>query len=493
MSATAQSLAGATPASSAAAGWARAACALVFGLVFTWAGALFIVQGGLLGVAALAIGAVCLLLAAPSLFAAALVSAIVFQNLALATFASAVRSATEFQAGQALNFVLLTIGGGLSAGLLFLHRTDLEPAIRRILALGAAFAALAAVFAGLGVMRADLPSALAYLRLFWTPVLALFAGLHLGSKVSEGARSRFLLLLCGLLVLLSIVEIAWPREFYAGLNYGPFYIWKRPELAAQIDPEYLQTANVGSWLNLTGQFGLDLQARRLLGPTIHPISFAYVLAVLALALAQTRRWAPLLVLAPLIFFIGSKGAIVLSAYPLVIMLVALTLGAQRAIRAAPLGLLAYASLVFVYGLRSGDLHVLGLRKGLEALVTFPVGHGLGVGGNLSTGAWGVENAYSYFQTHGVPYALESAVGVLCYQMGLFAGVLLVLVALAARRLARTAEENRQAVIPFAALLAVMVNGLYQEEAFAPVAAGLVFLMAGFSLATAIEEAPPPPR
>ncbi len=243
---------------------------------------------------------------------------------------------------------------------------------------------------------------------------------------------------------------------------------------------------------------LDLTVLRLYGPNNHPISYGYLLAFLILVLAASRQWILALALVPLLIFASAKGAVVV----ILMTAVAFTLWRLFGGRIAALGLgglfAVYCAFTFITGLRGGDYHVLGLMGGLHGFAANPIGHGIGVGGNLegtlSASEWNQAQA-----TGRTDRAVESAVGVLLYQMGLASLVLFAFFFRIGRRLWRlyglTGIPHH--LVAAVGTLAILVNGIFQEEAlFAPLAMGLMLGFAGVALGSAAREglaAPVPER
>ena len=110
----------------------------------------------------------------------------------------------------------------------------------------------------------------------------------------------------------------------------------------------------------------------------------------------------------------------------------------------------------------------------------PFGRGLGIGGNLSDSYFSID--WSAAQAAGtIDGAVESAIGVLLYQMGIAAFVPLAFyfaVALKAWRLYASSGYLTQGLAGFGVMV-VLLNGLFQEEAlFAPLALGLMLSLTG---------------
>jgi hypothetical protein len=149
-------------------------------------------------------------------------------------------------------------------------------------------------------------------------------------------------------------------------------------------------------------------------------------------------------------------------------------------------LAAYVAAGILTGIRTQDYHVMGFIGGLRGFVSNPLGRGIGVGGNLSIDMSTVDWSKSQHLGH-TDIALESSVGVLLYQMGVFGAVIFAALAWIAVRLWKQYLHSRERLYAAAAfaLLAVTANGVFQEEAmFAPLALGIVLAFAGLLLGRA---------
>ena len=222
---------------------------------------------------------------------------------------------------------------------------------------------------------------------------------------------------------------------------------------------------------------------RIQGPNFHPISFGYVLSALAALAAVQGYWGLVLVALPLMVVVGAKGAIVLLIASALFVAVA-RLGPPRGTIPVFLALMVlYAVMVFRSGLAIGDFHVLGLLGGLNGFLGNPLGHTLGQGGNLSV-AFAEIDFQKYQQAGLSDLAVESAVGVLLFQMGVFGFALIAVYAWIAALCWRLFRDLHLPSLALATALIVVTlfNGLFQEEAlFAPLALGLVMLIVGLTL------------
>lgn len=418
------------------------------------------------------------------LFLAVLLVSILFQNLLLSFHADLVGDPTSFQILLGSNFLFAALGGALAA--VRLTKAALTPAARRTLWLALLFLLATALYAGYGAVESSAVSASIYFRFNVFGPLLLLCGLYLGLRVGRGFFLHLLTFAGVALVLLGLLELFFPLETYSFFRAGDYLALKFPDKFELHDAAGLIEATTRRWLNLSGAVGPAFETLRLQGPALHPISYAYFLAFTALALAFFGQRLLPLMLAALLLFVGGKGALVYLALPFAAYGVYVMTGNVRLFLAALFVLLlAYIGGIMAYGLMTRDLHVLGLIAGVEGLLLHPFGHGVGVGGNMSDLAR-AERDSALFRQEGAPFALESAAGVLVYQMGIGAALLFGLVALLGRQLAALAKAEPRALLLLAGLLTLFANSLFQEEAFSPAGWGLLMLFIGFILTSASE-------
>lgn len=445
------------------------------GLSVAFSSVLLTVHGGPLGLIAVAVGMSALAAIRPVAMLASLIFAIIFQNVFLSLLVDAVSTASEFRAGQAVNFILMASAAIAILVLNIAHKRSAYSIKVTLLSMTALFAI--AVGSVNGLVRTDFSSVASYIRLMSIPVFAIVIGEYCGAFVSKREFRAIATVVGVMLCIWAIFESLWPQSVYGAFRLPEFFAWKTPSLAPVYDAEYLKWAGTRSWLNLSGDFGLGLSALRMYGPTIHPISYAYCAAsVAAILLAFGSRILPLF-LGLVVLAVGSKGALFLSLLP-----AALLVGSFSVSRLArPRMLFAvcgvYAALVLAYGMYTRDVHILGLIKGFSDFANAPFGHGIGVGGNLSAQNQLVRN-YVTYQQQGVPFALESAVGVAVYQLGVLLIPMSMLLILVGRRLTGL-WDRLECRLGLAAFIAVLINSLFQEEGFAPAAAGIVLTLASF--------------
>jgi hypothetical protein len=266
------------------------------------------------------------------------------------------------------------------------------------------------------------------------------------------------------------------QEYEAG-------VWLRElQETGRVMRGYLDALQI-DFLNTPLLLDLGLRLYRLVGPNFHAISFAYALAVLGITLCATGRSWCLLLVFPLVVVIGSKGALVLLIFVSGSLLL---LAWSRHFRRLWLfvGLLCvYAAAGIAAGIATSDYHVIGFIGGLRGFLSNPIGHGIGAGGNLSLTVAAIDWSRSQSLGH-TDVAVESAIGVLLYQMGVAAILIVGAMVWIAARLWHVYGSTGDRVYAAAALgiLVITVNGIFQEEAlFAPLALGIMGALAGLLL------------
>jgi hypothetical protein len=424
-----------------------------------------------------------------------LVFCYMFQNLFVALVSPQIISVEQFNAIRAYNFVLTVAAWAALAGAYWLTRERFDPRARVLMTVTTlALMAVGLYFAiGLTVNPA---SAMVYLRNIAAPLL-LFQIFLLVAQQHRVAVTAPLVLLASAALLFGYLELVGQDRLFRLINGDAYLRWRmKNEIDAGIWLKQMREtglvyrsyvdAMMVDFLNTPWSAELGLRFYRLVGPNFHSISYAYVLAIFSVMLAAMGwRWFALLAF-PALLVIGSKGALVF----------VLLLGGALALvrRARGFGpvwafsavLAAYAAAGIVIGIETQDYHVIGFIGGLNGFLHNPLGHGIGAGGNLSLDMTAIDWNRSQ-KVGSTDVAVESAVGVLLYQMGMFGLVLFGVIGWIAARLWRRYLETRERLFAAAALglLAITVNGIFQEEAlFSPLALGLLLALCGLLLGRA---------
>ena len=432
----------------------------------------------------------------------ALIFAWLFQNLFVALVSPQFTSIDQLNAIRAYNFVMTaTVWLVLTVGY-WLERNRLDRRMRLMIDVTTGVMVLVGVYFLLGV-GANPASAVTYLRNIAAPFL-LFQIFALVACRYPVPFIKPLTIIAAIATAYGLFEIVAQKEVLRLFN-GDVYInwrvrqeyeggaWLRElQATGRVMRSYLDTLEI-DFLN-TALLDLDIKLYRLVGPNFHSISFAYALAFFAIVLAAVKRWWwPLLVL-PALLVIGSKGALVTLFLVLTFLALASRLRMFGNIVWYLMTLAAYACAGIAVGMRAGDYHVIGFIGGLRGFLANPLGRGIGAGGNLSLTVSTFDWSRSQQLGH-TDVALESAIGVLLYQMGvagfIVLGVLLWIVLMLWRQFRLTGERLYAAAA--LGVAAITVNGIFQEEAmFAPLALGFMCAFAGMMLGTAYRRTAPAP-
>jgi hypothetical protein len=233
--------------------------------------------------------------------------------------------------------------------------------------------------------------------------------------------------------------------------------------------------------------GLNMQVQRLNGPNFNPISLGYLLSILIAFAAVHNHKTIVFAAMPLLIATSAKGPLILTLGAVGFFLLARKSRSDFPLKALAAGIIVYVIFVFQSGYRSGDYHVLGLLGGLNGFLKLPIGHSLGDGGNLSIPDFSKLD-WSAFQSAGAAeFAVESSIGVLLYQMGVCAALVLAFYLWIARTGWRLYKVTKAPALAFAtgALSICLANGVFQEEAyFAPLSLPVVMGLVALSLGAA---------
>ncbi len=448
-----------------------------------------------LGVCFIATAAWCL--ARPADSAAILIAAFVFQNLLVASISPMVADDSLFNTMRGTNFVMLMAALAVFAAAVATGRMSSLPLVRPwVLAIAGVILVIAGYFA-LGAARTDPMNAVVYLRNTLTPVACFVVALG-SAALYRVELAKALASTAVVAAVYGYCELFFALDFLSLFN-GDQYM--RLEMAKQIEAGYWEKLLEETGFVLRGLddifrtsfFNLHLfddvlpSVWRIGGPNFHPISFAYLLSIASTVMVFRGRPGLLLFTAPLLLVIGSKGAMVLLAIALLAAFVHRVLGPKPALFTTVAASIVWVAAAILFGMRSGDYHVLGFFAGLKEFLGGPLGQGLGIGGNVSSDAVRVD--WTAAQHQGIANVpVESAVGVMLYQMGVgafaFFGLLAGLAVAMGRLFMKTRDHRFLA--GFVLIVVISANAVLQEEAwYSPLALGLALLVAGVSLGSAI--------
>lgn len=429
----------------------------------------------------------------PRFVPAVVIFATMFQNTFVSMLSPWIPDPDAFNFIRGYTF-LITVVCWLVLVAAFLKRpADHGPVARRIVGRGIVLLMIVGAFAAFGLVKNG-SGAVIYTRNIVTPILLLHLMLlTAGRERLDVGRMIFVYALilfgCGWLEMAARPVWLWVTngEAYWELNSAGLRSVGYWEQVLKQTGFVFRDMSDFFRINLFNTHYLEgIEVMRLHGPNIHAISFGYALAFMALFLLASGRPFLAALSIPLLVLASTKGAMVLVALVVFAWAATRLLGARTALAVMVAVLVVYAVAMFLNGLATGDYHIIGLVGGMKGFASNPIGHGLGSGGNL-TGSVSLEE-WSKAQNAGTfEGAVESAVGVLLYQMGA-AGLLVVayylwVAHLAWRHYARSGLLH-QGLASFGTMV-VVVNGLFQEEAlFSPLALGLMLGFAGLVIGSA---------
>ena len=418
-----------------------------------------------------------------------------FQNFIVSLLANQL-TAGEFDLIRGYNFLTLASVWLVTAGLFMARWNERNRLLDPYLKYSIALLFVIGVYFIYGYVRTEM-TAVIYLRNIVTPLLFFQICLlfFAQNQIRVGAA------LSGLAVLAIIAGFTefLARDFWLEFTNGQAY-WDLSGGANWMSLAYDKAARE-SGLVTTGLIDtfriaafnsplladFEIEVLRLFGPNMHAISFAYALSFFCIFCLYRARFGLAALLFVLMVLCNAKGPLIMFVLVGGGWIVFRLLGAQLAFLAICGALAAYAALGVVVGLDIEDYHVLGLMAGLSDFPFNPVGWGIGSGGNLSPDFETID--WSAAQGAGrTPFAVESSIAVLLHQMGVFAFAIIAFYAWVAWRvmkLARITDNNLHAAAALG-LTCMVVNGLFQEEAyFAPLALALFLGLAGMILGAAV--------
>lgn len=432
----------------------------------------------------------------PRAAAISVLVALLFQNLFVSLVSDGLSSPDEFKVIRGYNFVVLVAIWSVFIAGYFTRLRGLHAPIDKLMNLTLLMLCIVSFYFLLGFVQNPKPAAI-YLRNIVSPLMV-FQVMLLVSWRFEFHISAATFLLALALILFGYIELIYRDEWlrFTGSDaYWDLEIQKE-RLSLAWDKAAKETGHVTTGVldtfkvdlfNTPLLHELRLKIVRLMGPNMHAISYSY--AVTFLIICCLFRGAPICaaLLFPLLVFANAKGALILLILVCFAWVAFKLLGSRLSFLAVSLGLGVYALLGIYVGLSIGDFHVLGFMGGLHNFLQFPLGHGIGVGGNLATDFTKLD--WPAYQAMGrTPVAIESAVGVMLYQIGPGAFVLLGLYAWISWQTIRVASFTGKSLHIAAGftLLTVLVNGIFQEEAlFSPLALALLISLNGVILGQAI--------
>ncbi|WP_192259533.1 hypothetical protein [Mesorhizobium caraganae] len=424
-----------------------------------------------------------------------IICAFLYQNLVVTWYTPYIPDNDTFDSLRGTNFVILMSAFGIFLAASFQHRVRALIELRFWLLLSLVLCGTITFYLALGVVHGQPKDAVVYFRNTITPLACFHIAVLAASLYPVDLRKSMLWLGAGAVVY-GYLELIFTMNFLS-LFHGDLYIER--SISRQIETGVWEKAlqetgfvfrgleDVMTTTFFNTPFFNDIlpSVFRVGGPNFHPISYAYALSIISAWLLFKGRWVLPIAALPLLLVIGSKGATFLLLIALATRLIYSPSRAGFTLTAVIVLALAWTTAAIGYGATHGDYHVLGLTAGLRDFLANPLGQGLGFGGNLSSTSLNL--SWANAQAEGVASVpVESAVGVMLYQMGIgsfvFFGFLAALAMAARRQLIETHDPDF--LFGFVVIVTISANAVLQEEAFySPLALGFCLLLVGVSLGT----------
>ena len=450
-----------------------------------------------LAICALTLVACAIVAAVPGYAPPIAIFVLLFQNIFVSILSPSIASPSELEFVKGYNFLNCAVMWLATFALYVLRRRDRSSQVNRLMIGSTLVLGVVTLYFFAGFLQNGLAASIYFRNI----VLALFLfQLALLTAATFEVRVTPVLVAIGVLfVLCGYIELVF-RDFWLEITNGYAY-WRFDEIKA---------TDSGVWereMRSTGQVFVDLKDRfsfsflntpllegfglsdmlRVFGPNISAISYAYGVAFFVLFLFSVGRSLLAIAALPLVVFCGVKGALILVVFVATAWISTRLIGAVVTLLLGLPALIAYVIVGLHIGLQIGDYHAIGFMGGWNGFLQAPLGRGLGAGGNLSADFASIDWRAAQ-QAGSVDGAVESAVGVLLYQMGLAALLPLGFYFAIAMRTWRLYAASGLLTQGFAAfgILVVLVNGFFQEEAlFGPPALGLLACLAGLAIGNAI--------
>jgi hypothetical protein len=415
------------------------------------------------------------------------------QNTVVAWYSPMIPDNVTFDAMRGANFVILMTAFAAFLAASFQARARAIGALRPWLIGGILLCVVVTFYLGLGAVHGEPKDAIVYFRNIITPVACFYVAI-VSASLYRVDLQKLIPWLAGFAIVYGYCELTFAMDFLS-LFHGDQYIerdiwrqiqtgvWERALQETGFVLRNLQDVMMTDVFNLPALSGIFPKVFRIGGPTFHSISFAYALSIVSVWLLFNKRWLLPLAALPLLLVIGSKGAMVMLLLALFVRVMSPLIGVRLALLLMTLASAAWIIGSIFFGMRSGDYHVLGLFAGIRDFLHNPLGIGLGFGGNLSSTSVNIN--WEQSQAAGAADTpMESAIGVMIYQMGIgslaYLGFLFAVARTSWRTFRATGDSSQ--LFLYVATVAISGNAVLQEEAyFSPLALGLCLLLGGVSL------------
>ena len=418
--------------------------------------------------------------------------AMIFQNSFVALASPSIDSASSFNIVRGYNFIILCGAWSTAVLMYLLYFKGQNSELDRLSNIAFILIAVIGVYFVIGFVQNPL-GAVIYLRSVASAIM-LFQVCLIVFGFFNPRFTPVMTILTLAIILTGYIELFFADEWNRLINGETFWelsnvdardslLWDRDAAERGVVVKSVFDGFTVILFNTPLLADFKIVIRRLLGPNLHPISFAYIVGFFLTFAIYRGKFILAGLLVPLLIFANAKGPIILLFFVTLAWIAARLFGHRFAFFSLLTALFAYIGLGVIVGLNIGDYHVLGFMGGVHNFIELPIGRGIGTGGNLATNF--AELDWQAYQAAGrTPFAIESAVGVMLYQLGFAAFLYLGVCGWLAWKTVQVGAKTGQSIHLVAGfmLLAILANGVFQEEAlFSPLAFGFVMALNGMIL------------
>ncbi len=418
----------------------------------------------------------------------------IFQNAFISIASVSYTSFSEIEFLKSYSFITTIVCYGVVAYGYLRQPGAFSPFVTRMILASTGVLVIVAVYFAVG-LAINPRNAVIYLRNISLPFFIFQCFLIVGVKHKIDLPQTLFVLLF-LIMVCCYIELFSNETWLAltnGMHYLTLFTEKRmlnvDEIRIAAEHGAVITSpvdyNRSNLFNTTLTADLGIEVLRLNGPSYNTISLAYLLSILLAFLAVHGFGLSAILAMVLLLSTSAKGPLVFALGCIGFVALAKRMRSNLPMKVLGALLVIYVLFVFQSGYRNGDYHVIGLLGGFNRFLKLPIGHSLAEGGNLSIEDFSKLDWGSFQRAGAADVAVESAFGVLLYQMGVSVIFVMAFYLWITRSAWLLFRATRAPALAFsaAAIAICLVNGLFQEEAYfvplsLPVVMGLVALTLG---------------
>lgn len=308
----------------------------------------------------------------------------------------------------------------------------------------------------IGVANVGFSGAATYLRYYLYPVVLTYILISEENSVSIKSLGALFAMLTVLVFLESLLSL----EYFELIGLFDYLNLKFDRYIPSLE-YFLQTRNIV----ILSYDDIYIEGFRGLGPTMHPISGAYLISGLGIILTfHYKNWIFLAISALCSLMLLSKGALIF------IFFMGIAIYFQKFKTNMHIySCFSFAILLVLFGLLTNNPHHWSLLSSLYNLPANIFGRGIGFGGTISTG--------TSYSTDISESSGDSALAIFINMFGLFGAIAYSWILYSAYKMASNKVIDGEGRLIGFLIFALACNGISQEEALNPYAISPVFLWA----------------